>query len=856
MGKDSLLVFKRDSNHSPLERGQGPVAVRRFAKHTPLPPSRGELLGCVRECFLSHTVMLCFALPLLFLALAACAQDQDKKEKKEKKQTKTVTAPVTISTYTPPPNSPLGRKQHPRLYFTAADLPELRQRLQTLYATEFQRYINELDKHFDIPAEQRGRGYPFFDAKNYAFLYMIDPATMRGFSFGHRREEYGRKAIEIAMFIKRETRGDRHSSANLQGENGGYHNLALAVAYDWTFALLSAEEKRSLADAMIRMYDNRDPETNPGEYEKLSNQVTGYIHSGSAGALAMWGDDLGPTYSAKAQEMLNYFNAVFLQRSLETGDKLFEGPGWSEGASYYMLGITNVSFMAGAASSALGENLFYKHDFLRHNALYIFYNTLPLKLRDRYWLSRHDTNSLDDVNNHSFSRILQITAGALRKNDPVMAGVAQWMLTQGGLGLPVEEYKYYDPRIDDLFFNFLWGSKDVRALAPEAADLPLTYKLGLGEIVMKSSFDKETSTHLIFWAPRIWYSPHAHLDQSSFTIYKHGSLALDAGNSKNADDLPRGSSSREAIFHNILGLYNPDEPEEADEPNFMDFSFRPDKNAEHWKDEAFQSGGRSVIGELKAFESGEDYDFIDYDYTASYTGDDKESKARSAVRRFVYLRGPENREFVVIHDLVDSDFEKRWLLHTAFEPQINNDQILVTNNFENVAHGRLLVKSLLPAQKEIVKLGGEGMWFVDANGKLIRSRGPYLDWGAYWTGSWRAEIRAQSGEYLTVMQIGDSRVLQSMSPVVKIESATCSGALIDNKRVVIFSKKNAAQSMVSYQINSTQNVAHLVSGLAPNTFMKIRKNGAPHLNVKTSSHGVLSFTDAPGGNVKYEIGVN
>ncbi len=848
MARADRFVYcsKVHENNSPLEGGRGVCFEILHESITPLyPSSRGELRW---RDYNPNVLTRCVAFSILLFAIAACAGDKDKKVTKA--------ATVAISTYNPPPQSPLGRKVHPRLYFAPEDLPELRKRLKTLYSTEFQRYIAELDKHFNDAPEQRERGLPFFDAKNYAFLYLIDPATMREFSFGHRREEYGRKAIEIAMFVKRETRGDRHSSANLQGENGGYQNLAMAVAYDWTFPLLSLEEKRMLADAMIRMYDNRDSETNPGEYEKLSNQVTGYIHSGSAGALAMWGDDLGPTYSAKAQEMLNYFNAVFLQRSLETGDKLFEGPGWSEGASYYMLGITNVSFMAGAASSALGENLFYQHDFLRHNALYIFYNTLPLKLRDKYWLSRHDTNSLDDVNNHNFSRILQIAAGSLRKHDPVMAGVAQWMLTVGGYGLKVEDYKYYDPRVDDLFFNFLWGSKDVSPLSPEAADLPLTYKLGLGEIVMKSSFDKEASAHLIFWAPRIWYSPHAHLDMSSFTIYKHGSLALDAGNSKNADDLPRGSSSREAIFHNILGLYNPNEPEEADEPNFMNFSFRPDKNAEYWKDEAFQPGGRSVIGELKAFESGEDYDYIDYDYSASYTGDGKENKARSAVRRFVYLRGPENREFVVVHDLIDSDFEKRWLLHTAFEPQITGDQIIVTNNFENVAHGRMLVKSLLPAQKEIVKLGGEGQWFVDANGKLIRSRGPYLDWGAYWTGSWRAEIRSQSGEYLTVMQIGDSRVLQSLSPVMKIESATCSGALIDNKRVVLFSKKNAAQSSASYQINSTQPVAHVIGGLTPNTFTKIRKNGAPHLNVKTSSQGILNFKDTPGGNVKYDVGVN
>ena len=194
-----------------------------------------------------------------------------------------------IARYTPPANSPLARKVHPRLFIAPEDLPKLRQRLKTLYHAEFQRYVAELDKQFDLLPEKREGGYLYFDTKNYAFLYLIDPAQMREFQFGHTREAYGRKALEIALYLKRETRGDRHTSALLQGERGGYNNLALAVAYDWLFPILSMDDKHALAQSMIRLYDNRDKDANVGEYEKLSNQVTGYVHAGSAAALAMWG---------------------------------------------------------------------------------------------------------------------------------------------------------------------------------------------------------------------------------------------------------------------------------------------------------------------------------------------------------------------------------------------------------------------------------------------------------------------------------------------------------------------------------------------------------------------------------------
>ncbi len=758
---------------------------------------------------------------------------------------------TSAQNYLPPAGSPLANKAHPRIYLTADDLTPLRQRLKTLYSAEYQNYVNALDAAFNENASAKTRNYVLMDAQNYAFLYLLDPAKMTGFTYGHTRPQYGRKAIELAMAARTiSQRGDTHSSAKLQSTDGAHHNLALAVVYDWTFSLLELDEKRALADALIQLYEERDEDANPNAYQKLSNQVTGYIHHGCAAALALWGDDLGPSYMAKAQEMLEYFNDVFLERTLITGDKIFEGPGWSEGASYYFLGITNVSFMAGAASSALGRNLFYETDILRRNVFYILYNALPLKLRGYYYMSRHDTNSLQEVNEHHMSRIMAISAGALRKADPDMAGLAKWMLTTGGFGLDVKDYQYYDPRIDDLFIQFLWGHKDLPAKSPQQIGLPLGQKLGLGEVVMKSSFDKENSTHIIFWAQKYWYSPHAHKDMASFTIYKHGSLALDSGNGKNAADFPDGEASSEAVFHNILGLYDPSNTERG--YNYMSYEFSPEGGADHWAAPEFANGGRNHIGNLLGFESTSTYDYADYDYTRAYTNPARCSFAR---RRFTYLRGANNEEFIVIHDVTKSPHQKRFLLHTAYEPQIANDVITVTNNFDNLAHGRLLVKSVLPASKEIVKVGGEGKWFVDADWKPLPQEGPYLDWGAYWTGSWRAEVRSNEGEFLTVMQIGDSKSLASMAPVMSITTANFSGALINNNRLVLYAKTVNRLNGAQYTLNANGNIAHLIAGLTTNAQVKVLKNSILLQDTKTSSAGVVAFNDNPNGAANYAINV-
>lgn len=758
----------------------------------------------------------------------------------------------TLTHYTPPPNSPLGRRVHPRLYLTAEDLPRLRQRLQTVHRHSFQTFVQVMDANFNAPLEKKEGGGLFIDIKNYAFLYLIDPGQLPGFTFGHTREQYGRKAIALAMLAKASRRGDKHVSSILQSPEGGYHNLALAVAYDWTFPLLTAEEKRSLAEGLIQLYEMRDKDADPGAYQKLSNQVTGYIHHGSAGALALWGDDLGPDYNAKVEEMLQYFNAVFLERTLMTGDKIFQGPGWSEGASYYLMGLTNISFLAGAASSALGQNLFFTTEFLRSNVLYIFYNILPLKLQGHYYLSRHDTNSLQKADD--FGGLAAISAGALAEADPRMAGLAKWLITESGLIGTGEEGTrrggFGDPRFHYLFFRFIWDSESVTPLPPQAINLPLTCKLGLGQVVMKSSFDPEQSTHIIFWAPQYWYAPHAHLDLSSFTIYKYGSLALDSGNGKNYKDMPRGKSFRQPLFHNILGLYHPEEKSDTGF-NFMNFGFREDRTADDWRDPSFQPGGNSVVGKIVALESSGDFDFIDYDYSPAYTNA-KRSKTAFANRRFVYLRGPENHEFVIVHDLVQSGLEKRFLLHTAFEPAIAGDEITVTNTYD-VAHGKMLVKALLPARKEILKIGGPGNWFVDADWRPLESRGPYLDWGAYWAGSYRFEIRSAENEFLTVMQLGDARTLHAMAPVENIESATCSGVLVEGRRLVIFNKRPGLQSSATFEVNAAQPLALIVTGVTADTLLKIKKNGVVYLNVKSSAAGVLQFKDNPGGAATYEV---
>ena len=89
---------------------------------------------------------------------------------------------TSAQNYLPPAGSPLANKTHPRIYLTADDLTTLRQRIKNLYSAEYQNYVNALDAAFNESASAKTRNVLLLDAQNYAFLYLLEPAKMTGFT--------------------------------------------------------------------------------------------------------------------------------------------------------------------------------------------------------------------------------------------------------------------------------------------------------------------------------------------------------------------------------------------------------------------------------------------------------------------------------------------------------------------------------------------------------------------------------------------------------------------------------------------------------------------------------------------------
>ncbi len=776
--------------------------------------------------------------------------------------------------YIPPAGSPMALHQHPRLFLTGDQLAPTRDYINDWYSTEFQQFVDEMDSVYDGLLSSTERAERISNAINFSFLYLIDPGQMSGYNFGHSREEYRQRALADGISIANDhDLREGHGSGSISSlGGGGFVNLGIAVVYDWLYPTLTLSEKQTLADGMIWRFDNRDSNSNPDERIQLSNHELAFNHVASGG-LATWGDPLGAAYEQKAQEMLNHYRDMFISRTFDVSTYVMEGSSsWGEGQNYYFLSYHLIAWMASAAGPATGTNWFEECSFLHYHVWSMFYRLNPYPYEGENYFARSDVVDFAETQNIGVTRMVSHAVGALKNDDPDMAAMGKWYIDNFGVSMDS------DPRLYSVIYYFLNGYKDVQAKSPDELNMPKMVRLGLGETVMRSDFSQD-ATSITFWAPKIFLTAHAHYDNASFTIDKFGPLALDAGNGKSGDGiLPKSNSTSATIYHNVLGVYHPDDLYSGFNGmwQFLDVSSSFDDP----DDDGFQEGGDNHVGTVSGMDHVDQlYSYVNYDYTRSYKGDGRVTQAR---RQLLYLRAPDesnpaDQEFVLINDRMNTantSFEKRWLLHVGFEPELTDGSwnsvsdgwwestdgstVKITNTFSDY-HGRMFMKVLFPESHKLMKIGGDGHWFDDADGRDMSDGGVYDDLGAAWCGSYRIETRPLNNDtyhnMLHIIQVGDANTLQQMAPVTRLSGGNFVGAFVNQNRVAVFSNSENLLTNVSYSISGTNPVTHIIADLQPFADITVTRNGQTIFNGNAKGGGSLSFTDNPGGTATYQVAV-
>jgi hypothetical protein len=814
-----------------------------------------------------------------------------------------VLALVGLTKAAPPPNSPIAKGEHPRLFLTASELPVLRDRIAKHYRGEFQDFVDLLN---DPGSKVKGEDW---GALNYAFVAVLDPREMkaRGFSFSSTLDSAEKYCAKAAGYAK--TQLSKISSAARIGHGGltqGFPTavyIPVMVTYDWCHSHLPDVDKRAIVDAFVSAYEKKWKNVNSlNAYGRnrgmlANNQET--IYHETLGILAFFSD---PYPSSELQTKLyEVFNNVWINRILVEINYFYgAGTGWHEGPGGYIRdGILNVGFPVSIFSSALGTDVVGTTPFFTAYPLFVAANVKPhTQLMSKCGPSgtQKCTEIFErwgviggGISNISYGaggcKVAALMSGLLRKSNHPNASLGKWVHRV----LPEMDCQakvianHGGPWTNAVLYWFLHGDKESVARSPTESGAPASVKLGLGQYVMRSGYESDSS-QVVFWATPWGMYGHAPATQGGqFTLHKFGNLILHAANGKSGMAEIRGAGAN--VFRNIIGIHKG-----ASDP---DLNFDGEVVDPFWNARGIRIKDTGKL--LREDINNGRYDYVALDASSAW----RPATADLVQREFVYLRGPLNKEFVVVLDRVNVKNapanEKIWKIWVPNQPVLENgsptnprpgkwvstntDLVSMTNKFlssqlEGKAastHGKFYMKILLPQSRLVNILGGPGKEYQSGDDDGTTPGGApsmsqfareHLGWG-------RIEVRpTQAANYdvfLNVIQFGDADTLTSMSPVVSVNSSEGRhiGAQIkdvENPWILVFAKTlsdPSAGSSFNYTFDPSSSTSkHLLMNMKPSSSYYVRlSTGASGKTVSVSTvpqadgtslssnnQGVLQFT--------------
>ena len=766
--------------------------------------------------------------------------------------------------YTPPAGSPLANKQHPRLFFTSSDLPEIASRIKNYYASEWQSFVNTMDGLYSTSPASKTTYDLYFDTRNYAFLCAIRNYDT-GASFAYSQSQYCQQAVDHALTISDTCSDERHDFAEWWRKGGC--KMSAAIAYDWTYNYISDGQRQQLANKLLALYDNEADRDIFAPYKSdttpfISNQHITHLHAVIFPALALWGDPY--VASDKAQTMLDHMADAWLTRVLDISNTLF-GPdrdsGYNslfssaqpEGTAYGHSIFPALMYPLQATVTALGEDYFSTLPFAREVPLFYYYKMKPFAVDGNFYYAAHDTGAPGDVIyqvgctnkcEHVIPRLWRGWAFYQRKSQPNLAGLWAWLASQSPVKVDPANYKYADGvRHYGLFNMFLGGERGISAKTPSQANLPLFKRIG-DWTVFKSSHDFTSSTYLEVDSP-IWYYAAAHNKwaPSGLQLSKFGTLIVKSGNTKNGPYCPRVKGTDQPAFGSITGPYRDDN---------MSLALQTVRTGDQENSNEITEGSVNDVGDIEIFDSFSGVDVFGYNYTRVYAKDSSVNEARQQV---VYLRGSSdtsNDEFIVEFNRIVSTYSNKKILHLTAEPQQISSNIFAVTNTYGGSHGKVYITTVEPTGVEKVIEGGGGKEWLYADGSSAYSSA-LSDQCRNLSGYYTLYLNSPQSNFVTVYQPGDANTLTSPTTVTKLSATGMSGVQVGNKVVLFNSAPAQPLDSTGYTVSASGALTHILVGFAPNNSYQVDVNGSKQ-TVTASQGGVLYFTDNASGQRTISVG--
>lgn len=668
----------------------------------------------------------------------------------------------------------------------------------------------------------------------------------------------------------------------------------LAVIYDHCHAQLTTEQRTTF----INYFNTWGDDTPKGEdVSGWGNYWPRYGYSYALMGLATYGDN------PRAQEWMDeYRHRRYRDNDLLLLDHIADGGAWPEGMIYDWIANEPRVKAIDAWLTATGENLFKSTSWFCDRLGYLLLHHWP-GVADQWGNYFHPYLSTGDTERNR---------GSMANYGRIMALILVEHFPDDPLSRQLQAYLAAPPANNSMSFlypeEFLWFNPDQ---AVESPSLNTHYAVGTGTLFMRSGWPDGAAdtdlgaTHITFQCGD-HFTYHQHYDQNSFTLFKHGDLALDSG-VYSGDGLSNHDINYyvRTIAHNTLVVFNPGEDFSSARPDATSTdggqrSMYPASRSPNTLEYFEMHGVHYDTGDMLRFEDDANYTYALGDATKAYnnptynqtmdTGlDNNVAKVSCFQREFVYLRPQKTggSEYVVIFDRVGvtqpafSGQNTKLLFHTLNEPTVNGTPTVVSSGETLFAgadlataisgDGKVFIKTLLPENRYFRKVGGRGVkafWVFDENYDWHWDPGesqprPTNDFEDIPYGEWRLEVEpGDTGlhhNFLTVLYpTGKDTVEMPMAALITgtgVAGVQIAGPSL-NSAVLFSSASNgsAPAGPITYACRQTRRTYHLIFDLQPGARYNLTNTFKAGLRTVTltpnptgihtvSDQGVLKFSN-------------
>jgi heparin/heparan-sulfate lyase len=669
------------------------------------------------------------------------------------------------------PSVPVG---HPRVYVRASDLPGIRAKLEM---PEFAKSWEKVQQG----ADDRLRGNS--GAMCRAFLYLVN---------GDR--DQGRRAIEMALSDLRQCR-DKKNGARVV--DSPVHEAA--CVYDWCYALLTPEEKKAFVAEFERI-----AALHPPWYPAVTNECLAVVGHDSEGWLLTGQLPVGVAIYDEAPTMYDAAARLFVDKYIPPRNYHYASHSHHQGSHY---GTRLVYDLAAAwLFRRMGAG-----DVFSRDQQYVPYPWIYCLRPDGQQIQRGENS----YTGRSGRKRINMNLAATYYEDPILEGMAQCGYFDAQCS-PMEE-------VFDLLFRPAGLATRPMSELPTVKFFPEP----MGEMAARTGWTMGPDSRDVIVYMRAggtFFGNHQKRDMGTFQIYYRGPLAISSGYYGPYGDA-HWRYSHETLASNGLLIFDPNERLSKKQIN-SGGQIIPNDGEDHPIDlETIRNGGYEQ-GDVTAHAFGPDsmrpeYAFIAGDITRAYG-----AKAGLVARSMATLFTGDARypAILVLFDRMvaaQPEFRKTWLMHTVQEPAIEGNGATVScdNSTTGGIHrggGKLDLRSFLPEDAEIRKIGGPGREFwVDSPGTnyAIQKNEKSLPTEL---AAWRVEISPKQArrddEFLTALTVMDVET-EATPPVRRLEGSNVVGvAILD--RAVLFNRGSEPARGLSFIWQGGDDSRILVCGLA------------------------------------------